>query len=264
MKQAGSTVILLLAGRGLRAGGAVPKQYRPLLGRPLFLYSLNTFLRSSFISDIVMVIPEGDEAFCKEQIREAVRDGFLPGTAGTEDCPERFPGKIRRMVPGGETRSESVLNGLRAIEWPCAEAWIHDGARPFIREEDLEKLAEDVGKYGACLAANRMRDTVKKSTPDGFIEETPDRSTLWSVQTPQVFDYDLIRGAYESLFETPDESLLRIMTDDAAVAEHFTGCRVRLTETSSLNMKVTVPEDFILAESLLLKLAGTGGENGGK
>jgi 2-C-methyl-D-erythritol 4-phosphate cytidylyltransferase len=251
VKQAGSTVILLLAGRGLRAGGAVPKQYRPLLGRPLFLYSLNTFLRSSFISDIVMVIPEGDEAFCKEQIREAVREGFLPGTAGTEDCPERFPGKIRRMVPGGETRSESVLNGLRAIEWPCAEAWIHDGARPFITEEDLEKLSADVKLYGACLAANRMRDTVKISSADGFIRETLDRSTLWSVQTPQVFEYDLIRGAYEALFKKQDEELLRTMTDDAAVAGYFTGRPVRLTETSALNMKVTVPEDFELAQALL-------------
>ncbi len=251
MKQEGSTVILLLAGRGLRAGGGVPKQYRELCGHPLYLYPLNTFVRSHLISDIVLVVPEGDEPYCKEQIRDAVRKGFLPGPEIETEGQDMIPDKIRCFVSGGKTRSESVLNGLRAVRWPCGEAWIHDGARPFITEEDLEKLSADVKLYGACLAANRMRDTVKISSADGFIRETLDRSTLWSVQTPQVFEYDLIRGAYEALFKKQDEELLRTMTDDAAVAGYFTGRPVRLTETSALNMKVTVPEDFELAQALL-------------
>lgn len=233
------TAVLLAAGKGTRMGGPLPKQYLPLAGRPLLVYSLAALLKSPVITDLVLVIPEGDEPYVTEHVLPLVPEGR---------------GKIRCFARGGAERYNSVASGISAITWPCDYVFIHDGARPFLEESTLERLYRAVQETGACIAGMPSKDTVKISSRDGFVERTPDRAKVWIIQTPQVFSYGLIRDAYGKLLSQIPELVERgiHVTDDAMVVESITGHRVRLVEGSYRNIKVTTPEDIPLSEALLL------------
>ena len=207
------TVLLMAAGSGLRMGGGTRKQYIDVKGRPLFTYSLETFDRSDIITDIMIVVPEGDQEYCREIV---------------EDCG--LSGKLRAIVAGGRERCFSVHNGLQAVDWPCDYVFIHDSARPFIDDDTMGRLIEEV----------------KIADQDGFVAQTPNRKDVWLVQTPQVFDFELIKTAHEKMVEQYDELLEKgvIITDDAMVAETFTGYKVKLVMASYRNIKVTTPEDM--------------------
>ena len=164
--------------------------------------------------------------------------------------------KIRKIVAGGAERYHSVLNGLRAMEKNACEdgyVFIHDGARPFVDEPMLERVYADVCKYEACVVGMPVKDTIKIADTDGFIKETPKRSLVWQIQTPQVFSTSLICYAYEELGRREKELLDRgiQITDDAMVVEEICGRKVRLTEGSYENMKLTTPEDLEIAETFL-------------
>ena len=223
------TVLLMAAGSGLRMGGGTRKQYIDVKGRPLFTYSLETFDRSDIITDIMIVVPEGDQEYCREIV---------------EDCG--LSGKLRAIVAGGRERCFSVHNGLQAVDWPCDYVFIHDSARPFIDDDTMGRLIEEVRVSKACIAAVPTKDTVKIADQDGFVAQTPNRKDVWLVQTPQVFDFELIKTAHEKMVEQYDELLEKgvIITDDAMVAETFYGYRVRLVMASYRNIKVTTPEDM--------------------
>lgn len=224
------TAILLAAGKGLRMGGETRKQYMDVSGMPLFTYSLQTMNNCEFITDIVITVPDGDQEYCREII---------------ELCG--LNGKVRKIVAGGRERCFSVHNGLQSVDWPCDYAFIHDTARPFIEESTLERLYDEVRIHKACVAAVPSKDTVKISDSEGFVVHTPNRKHVWIVQTPQVFDFELIKTAHERMVEQYDELLEKgvIITDDAMVAEYFTGNKVKLVKASYRNIKVTSPEDMV-------------------
>ena len=232
------TAIVLAAGSGTRMGGLVRKQYLHLGGKPILSYCLETFAESDVITDIVLVVPEGEGEYVRETVISAV--------------PQARE-KIRKIISGGEQRYDSVHAGLQAIDWRCDYVFIHDGARPFIDEDSLQKLLQVVKEEGACVAGMPSKDTVKIADAEGHVGSTPDRSRVWIIQTPQVFSYELIRGAYEALADrlAADRGAGRGVTDDAMVLESETGHPVKLVEASYKNIKITTPEDLLIAEAFL-------------
>ena len=230
------TAVLLAAGQGLRMGGDTRKQYLDLKGRPLFTYALEALERSEIITDIVIMVPAGDESFCEEMVRAC-----------------GLGNKIRRIIAGGSERCFSVHIGLQEVDWPSDYAFIHDAARPFIDEAIIRRLYEEVKAHHACVAGVPSKDTVKIADSEGFVKNTPNRKDVWIVQTPQVFAFALIKEAYEKMAASYDELCAKgvIITDDAMVVEFMTGARVKLVEASYSNIKVTTPEDMVTVLSYL-------------
>ena len=237
------TAVVLSAGTGSRMGGPVAKQYMELAGKPVLWYSLNAVEQSAVIEDCVLVVGAGDEAYVDKDIVQ--KYGFT---------------KVAAVISGGAERYLSVGNALQAIaegrlKQPNLDGYvfIHDGARPFLTEEMLKRLADGVAEYHACVAAVPSKDTVKIIDKDRFAIQTPDRRTVWNVQTPQVFEMRIILEAYERLnmgIGRMREQGIAV-TDDAGVVELFTNYKVRLVEGAYTNLKITTPEDMIVAEALL-------------
>lgn len=236
-KRRKTAAVVLAAGQGKRMHSAVAKQFLLLDGKPLIYYSLKTFEESG-VDAIVLVTGKDEISYCQKEIVE--KYGFS---------------KVEKVVAGGKERYHSVREGLLALSDILDEdgiVLIHDGARPVITREMIGRTIEAAGKYGACTAAMPVKDTIKKADGDGFAAMTLDRSTLWQIQTPQVFSYGLIRAAYEKLLS--DEKFQKGITDDAMVIETMTPVRVKLVEGSYENIKVTTPEDMILAKQFLQSL----------
>ena len=230
-----NVAIVLAAGSGKRMQSDVKKQYMELEGKPVLYYCMNVFENSPLIDEIVLVTSEEDIAYCKEEIVE--RFGFT---------------KVKQIVVGGKERYNSVMNGMDAID-ECGCVLVHDGARPFVDEAMLERLIESVKENKTAVAAMPSKDTVKIVDNKNVVISTPNRSTVWNIQTPQAFDFVLIRDAYERM-KSRELELLRMdikITDDAMVAENFTNAKVQLVEGSYRNIKITTPEDMMLAEMYL-------------
>ena len=227
--------IVLAAGKGSRMKSSVPKQFLPLRGKPVLYYSLAA-LEAYRADDIVLVSSREEAEYCRREIVE--KYAFS---------------RVHSVVLGGRERYHSVYAGLKELErlgYAGADlVLIHDGARPFLDGEILGRVCRDAAQYGACAAGMPSKDTVKLADAAGFAVHTPDRSLVWTVQTPQAFVFSLIRDAYERMMAS--ESSQENVTDDAMVIERMTDCRVRLTEGSYRNMKITTPEDLILAEALM-------------
>ncbi|MBE5866899.1 MAG: 2-C-methyl-D-erythritol 4-phosphate cytidylyltransferase [Lachnospiraceae bacterium] len=239
----GCTAIVLSAGTGKRMGGPVAKQYMLLKDKPVLWYSLNAMEQSKVIDDCVLVTGAEDIPYVKDEIVE--KYGFS---------------KVSAIVAGGSERYFSVLNALRVIARrkeqgtnETAYVFIHDGARPFVTEQILEDTYRAVQQYRACVAAVPSKDTIKIADAEGFVAETPSRKYVWSIQTPQVFEADLVIGAYEKLNNHLSKLLEEgvSITDDAGVVELFSDCRVKLVEADYTNIKITTPEDIRTAESFL-------------
>lgn len=234
------TAIVLAAGSGSRMKSDVAKQFMMLRGKPLIWYALNAVEQSEIIDDCILVTGEGDIPYVKKEIVEKYAFG-----------------KVTEVVAGGEERYASVANALRVTTNADGFIFIHDGARPFLSEEILKNTFEVVKEFHACVAAVPSKDTVKISDEEDFAIQTPDRKRVWNVQTPQVFDSLLIREAYERLYERlPKLKEQGIMvTDDASVVELFTNEKVKLVESSYKNIKITTPEDLLVAEAFLFSEA---------
>lgn len=231
------TAIILAAGQGKRMGTKVQKQFLNLGGKPVLWYALYAFENSPVINDIILVTGADLVEYCQREIVE--KYGFC---------------KVRSVTAGGAERYHSVWKGLCAMEDKENRiVFIHDGARPFVDEPMLERVYADVCKYEACVVGMPVKDTIKIADTDGFIKETPKRSLVWQIQTPQVFSASLICYAYEELGRREKELLDRgiQITDDAMVVEEICGRKVRLTEGSYENMKLTTPEDLEIAETFL-------------
>ena len=222
------TAVVLAAGSGKRMGTKVHKQYLLMGGKPVLYYSLRAFEDSKWIDEIVLVCGAGEEAYCRKEIIE--KYGIS---------------KARKIIPGGAERYDSVWNGLK--ETKAGYVYIHDGARPFVDEDIIERAYECVAKYHACVAGMPSKDTVKLADCDNVVTETPNRNNVWIVQTPQVFDAELIKKAYAMLMEQDEISV----TDDAMAAEQMLGSPVRLFCGSYENIKITTPEDLEIAEVFL-------------
>ena len=221
--------IVLAAGRGSRMKSDVQKQFMLLNEKPLLYYSLSCFQNSGLINEIILVTSPGMEEYCRESVVD--KYSFR---------------KVTAIVPGGKERYDSVYAGLKACREPDY-VFIHDSARPFVTEEILQRNLEDVRKTGACITAVPAKDTIKIADAEGFVKETPARDRLWIVQTPQVFSYSLIRKAYESCMAEGMDGI----TDDAMAAERAGNAKVLFSMGSYRNIKITTPEDLVMAEAFL-------------
>jgi len=229
-----TVAIVLAAGKGSRMKSDVHKQYLLIKDRPVLYYSLKAF-EDSFVDEIILVTGEEEIPYCSKEIVE--KYGFA---------------KVTKIVAGGKERYHSVYAGLKAID-SCEYVFIHDGARPFITEQILERAYESVKKEHACVVGMPVKDTIKLADESGYAADTPQRDLLWIIQTPQVFSFSLIKDAYTAFLNREQELLAQgiKMTDDAMVAEMFSDKKIRLVEGSYENIKITTPEDLKVAEALL-------------
>ncbi|NMM63477.1 2-C-methyl-D-erythritol 4-phosphate cytidylyltransferase [Clostridium sp. P21] len=219
--------VILAAGKGKRMGAGINKQFLNIKDKPILYYSLNTFSKSSFIDEIILVCAESEIDYCKKQIVEKYN---IP--------------KVHSFVAGGKERQDSVLNGLKSIV-DCNIVLIHDGARPFVTHKIIEDGIKYAEAYGACACGINSKDTIKVRDSEGFSTDTLDRSKLFCVQTPQCFKYDLIVKCHKKLKQDNV-----VVTDDTAVAERF-GNKVYLYKGSYNNIKITTQEDLGIAEKIL-------------
>ena len=233
------TAIVLSAGQGKRMGTSVQKQYIELQGKPIIYYTLAVFQRSEIIDDIILVVGKDQLKYVQEEI---VRKYHFT--------------KVKTVVEGGHERYASVWQGLKAREYDKyyeniqdGYVFIHDGARPFVDEEMLERAYDTVRKYKACVAGVPSKDTIKLINEEQFAVTTPERKYVWAVQTPQVFEKTLIFEAYARLME---EECVHV-TDDAMVVEQMMHLPVKLFEGSYENIKITTPEDLDIARIFLSK-----------
>lgn len=225
--------IILAAGQGKRMGAKIQKQFLNINEKPILYYTLETFERSSYIDEIVLVVGDGLEDYCRTEIIQ--KFGFH---------------KVKQLVVGGKERYESVYNGLGVLSEERPDyVYIHDGARPFVNEAIMKRAYREVCSSKACVAGMPSKDTIKIVDSENMVKETPERKYLWQIQTPQVFSYALIWEAYRKLMAGTE----RNVTDDAMVLEKMEHFPVKVFEGSYENIKITTPEDLCVAEAFLKK-----------
>ncbi len=220
-----NVAIVLAAGQGKRMKSKVQKQYLLIKEKPVLYYTLRAFETSPVISEIILVTGKDEIEYCREEIIK--KYGFA---------------KVCSIVAGGKERYHSVHNGIQAIDG-ADYVFIHDGARPFVDHEMIERAYLAVQEYDACVVGMPVKDTIKIADEEGFAAQTPDRKKVWQIQTPQTFEYHLIKEAYEKLLIEEPEGI----TDDAMVVETMTNHKVKLVEGSYQNIKITTPEDLDIA-----------------
>ena len=222
------TVLIPAAGAGKRMGKAPAKQFLALGDKPILAHTLLAFQRASEIDEIIPILSEEDLETCLGEIIEAYHIT-----------------KVKTLVVGGKERQNSVANGLQKLEKDAAIVLVHDGVRPFVTPEMI-KEAVDYAKRGECVAMGvPIKDTIKEVNDQGMVRHTLDRSRLWAIQTPQAFPVKALKRAYE------EASKQRVYgTDDATIVERMGGS-VRVLMGSYENIKITTPEDLMLAEEIL-------------
>lgn len=218
--------VILAGGRGSRMGAEVSKQFIEIDEKPIIYHTIKAFEKCDKISDIILVLPSNEIDYFKEKILN------------------RFDFNISAIVEGGKERQDSVYNALKYID-DCEIVLIHDGARPFVNLNIINKGIEFAKEFGASAPGVMPKDTIKVKNQESFSESTPDRSTLMAIQTPQCFNYKLIRQCHEKVKEQNIS-----VTDDTMVAEMF-GNKVYLYEGDYKNIKVTTPEDLILCREFI-------------
>lgn len=235
MKEGKTAAIVVAAGKGQRFGGEVPKQYCSILDKPVLYYALSAYEKSK-VDFIVVVVGSGEEDYVQKEI--VLKYGLL---------------KVCQVICGGKERYDSVYAGLKALESSKVEnVLIHDGARPLISPELINKTILAVQRETACVLGIPARDTVKMVDSEGFISNTPARSLVWMIQTPQAFSYSLIQRAYEIFLDSGVSDI----TDDAMIVERMTNQKVRVVEGDFFNLKITTKEDLELARIFLERRSG--------
>ena len=223
------TAIVLAAGSGSRMKSKTKKQFMEIKGKPVIWYSLFEFEKSR-VDEIILVTGKEDIDYCKKEIVEKYNLK-----------------KIKNVVAGGSERYESVYNGLKEVTGNIV--LIHDGARPLINNEIIERSIEGTIKSDACVVGVPVKDTTKRANKEGYIIDTPNRSELWITQTPQSFKTDLVKMAYKKMKEELEKGNTTLnITDDAMVVEEFTTNQVRFVQGDYKNIKVTTPEDIDIAK----------------
>ena len=215
--------VIVAAGSASRMGG-IDKVMAQLQGEPMIARTVRTFQECDAISEIVIVTRE---------------DLIIPISNLCKDIP-----KVKAVVVGGKSRQESVHLGLNALSNKVKLAAVHDGARPLITWQVIDRTVRAANTYGAAAPAIPVKDTIK-IVEGRVVKNTPDRSTLFAVQTPQVFDFDLLRGALKKAQQDGSQ-----VTDDCSAVE-LMGFKVKIVEGDERNIKVTTPMDLKIAEMLL-------------
>jgi len=223
MEQWGAVIVA--AGRGKRMGTEESKQYLQLGSKPIIVHTLENFQAMAFINEIVLVVGEDDMARVHSW------------------CQQYGFSKVKTIIAGGAERQHSVHAGLKAIttEW----VMVHDGVRPFVSEQAVARCCASAERHLAAVLAVPVKDTIKQVNAEGVITATPDRKSLWAIQTPQAFRHELVLKAHEAA-----ERAGMLGTDDASVVE-WNGVNVVVAEGEYTNIKITTPEDLPWAELLL-------------
>ena len=227
MKKVYTSVVIPAAGQGRRMKASINKQYLTLRGRPILSYTLDVFERCALIDEIVLVVNRDEVKICRQQV-------LTP-----------YGYKKVRLAVGGDTRQKSVYAGLKAVDSRTQIVLIHDGARPLIQEETIVKSIYETLEHKATVVAVPAKNTIKVVGQDGMVSHTPDRATLYEIQTPQSFDYGLILDAHARAVADGFEG-----TDDASLTERL-GIPVKIVLGHYNNIKITTPEDLIIAESMI-------------
>ena len=225
----GTVAVIPAAGYGIRMGSGRAKQFLDLDGRPMLAATLEPFQNCSAVNAIILVVPSDDVDYCRKEIVAAFEFD-----------------KVKKVVPGGERRQDSVRSGIEATNGRYGLLLIHDGVRPVIDKALIERVIEKAKTHRAVITALPAKETVKEVTGQGEVVKTYDRKSVWLVQTPQVFRYQDIAAAHQkALSEGWEEA-----TDDSLLVERL-GIPVNVIEGSEKNIKVTTPFDLELARFLL-------------
>lgn len=220
------SAIILAGGKGKRMGANISKQYIELKGKPILYYTIRRFSESKDIDRIILVLPKDEIDYCKEKVLD------------------KYSLKVDLIVEGGKERQDSVINALDKLV-DDEIVLIHDGARPFVSQRIIDEGIKYARLYGAAAPGVMPKDTIKIKDDNNFSLSTPDRNTLVAIQTPQVFKFNIIKDCHKRVKE---ENIK--VTDDTMVVEEY-GNKVYLYEGDYTNIKVTTPEDLILAEKLI-------------
>jgi 2-C-methyl-D-erythritol 4-phosphate cytidylyltransferase len=222
-------VVIPAAGNGKRMGASINKQFLTLAGRPILVHTLSLFEASEYVAEIVIVGSQGDLDTLRTLVRE---HGFK---------------KVSSITLGGKERQESVFAGVKALSPVIQRVAVHDGARPLLTLEELNRFFTEAEESSAAIMAIPVKDTIKRVDSQGKVLETPSRETLRAVQTPQVFERALLEEAHRKAVEAGFSA-----TDDAGLVE-WLGYPVQTLDGSLENIKITTPEDLTFAESILAK-----------
>ena len=206
---------------------SVKKPYLNLGDKPILVHTIGVFDRNPVIDTISVIVDDADLEFCQSRVI----------------APNAFQ-KVGDLVVGGPTRQASVFNGLQSLPTDVDCVVVHDGVRPFVTDEVIFACIEAADEWGAAVAAVPVKDTVKVASADGFIVDTPDRDKLWAVQTPQAFRASVLADAH-ALAQREGVTA----TDDAMLVEQL-GFKVKIVSGSDSNLKITTPDDLIIAEAL--------------
>ena len=218
-----TSVIILAGGKGKRMGSTVSKQFIEIKGKPILYYTLKKFIDNKNIDEIILVLPKDEIEYCKTEVLN------------------KYSIKVDKIVEGGTERQDSVYNALKSIE-NTDIVLIHDGARPIISNRLIDDGIKYAKVYGAAAPGVMPKDTIKVKNDENFSISTPDRSTLMAIQ---VFKYENILKCHEMVKLNKD-----LVTDDTMVAEKY-GYKVYLYDGEYTNIKITTPDDIILAERLV-------------
>lgn len=208
-------------------GSQIKKPYLTLAGKPLLAHTLLPFEQSKAINSVIIVTAKGDADFCLKNIVK--RFGFK---------------KVAEIIPGGKERQDSVMAGIAAMGNNGDMVIVHDGVRPFVTREIIEKVVRSANKFGAATAAVPVKDTIKQAF-SGFVTKTLKREKLWAIQTPQAFRCDIIKKAHRLAKKQGF-----VGTDDSILVERL-GYKVALVKGSYENIKITTPEDLVLGKAIL-------------
>ncbi len=219
--------IITAAGKGKRMGSAIKKPYIILSGKPLLAHAVLPFERSKVINSIIILTAKGDEDFCLKKVVK--RFGFK---------------KVIKVIHGGKERQDSVMSGIMAAGNGWDMVVVHDGVRPFVTKEIIEKIVKSAGRYGAAILAAPVKDTIKRAS-SGFVKKTIKRDELWAVQTPQAFRFAMLKRAHELAKRQGF-----IGTDDSILVERL-GCPVAMVNGLYDNIKITTPEDLAVGKAIL-------------
>lgn len=220
------SAIILAGGKGTRMGANISKQYIKLKGKPILYYTIKRFSESKDIDKIILVLPKDEIDYCKEEVLD------------------KYSLHVDLIVEGGKERQDSVMNALNELI-DEEIVLIHDGARPFVSQRIIDEGIKYARLYGASAPGVMPKDTIKIKGDNNFALSTPDRNTLVAIQTPQVFKLGIIKECHKKVKEEDIK-----VTDDTMVVETY-GNKVYLYEGDYTNIKVTTPEDLILAEKLI-------------
>ncbi|MCR8645822.1 2-C-methyl-D-erythritol 4-phosphate cytidylyltransferase [Paenibacillus sp. N1-5-1-14] len=227
-------IVVVAAGRGSRMGTAESKQYLLLGGKPILVHTLMRLNQMKAIDSIVLVVGQEDVARCQTYIQQY----------GLTKLSHEH------VIAGGSERQHSVRAGLDHLPSDVDWALVHDGVRPFVAEEHIEACWQEAMKHEAAVLAVPVKDTIKVVNEQGGIQSTPDRRSLWAIQTPQAFRLSLLKEAHRLAFEDHF-----VGTDDAMLVERL-GVTVQVVESDYYNIKITTPEDLPWAEWILHNVRG--------